>query len=348
MTTFSKLEPHLYARQGKRVTSYFTQIAGKYINLGRNLERARAKRDELQGKRVVDESIKAMCEGFIQEQRELRKAGDRTALSELSVRQYETMLARVCKVFGSMKPREFLPMHKAQYLSMRKKGMPEQGIKPAPIGANREMAALGAAFGYGLREGLVAANPTRGVSRNRETPRVRKPSITEVNEFLGMARELGGSAYMVALIGVTVGITGRRRAEFIRLTKTAMTPEGLRCKDSKTKKGQPERFYLVEWSELLRQVIAEAQAIPRKKDSIYIFPKRDGGPYSDSGYSTIWGRLQAKWEERKGERFRAHDLRALYVSDLLGRGIKPNTHKNDKTMLDVYDRRAEIGVKPLR
>lgn len=348
MTTFIKLEPHLYARQGKRVTSYFTQINGKYINLGRNLALARTKRDGLQGKRIIEETIAAMCAGFLDEQRELRKAGDPTALSDLSIKQYETMLARVCKVFGSMKPREFLPTHKAQYLSMRKKGIKEKGIKPAPTGANREMAALGSAFEYGLREGLVESNPTRGVRRNKETPRNRKPTIAEVNEFMEMAREQGGSAYMVALIGVTVGVTGRRRAEFIRLTKSALTPEGLRCRDSKTKKGQPERFYLVEWSPLLRQVITEAQAIPRKADSLYLFPKRDGGPYSDDGYSTIWWRLQKKWEARKGERFRAHDLRALYVSDLLDRGLNPNTHKNEKTMHDVYDRRSEIGVKPLR
>lgn len=348
MTEFIKVEPHLYARKGKRVTSYFTQVHGKYINLGRNLELARRKRDEMQGKRVRDESIEAMCEGFLDEQVELRKAGDQTALSELSVRQYRVMLKRVCKIFGKMKPREFEPTHKAQYLSMRKKGCPEKGIKPAPIGANREMAALGSAFGYGLREGLVRENPCLGVRRNRETPRSRKPGIKEVNAFVAMAQGISQSQLMIALIGLTVGVTGRRRAEFIRLTKSAITDEGLRCKDSKTKKGEPERFYLVEWSPLLRQIIETAQSIPRDKESIYLFPAKHGGPFTDDGWSTGWTRLQAEWEKTGNERFRAHDLRALYVTDLKDRGIDPKTHKNTATTDRVYDRSKVVKVKTLR
>lgn len=348
MTTFIKLEPHLYAREGKRVTSYFTMIHGKYVPLGRNLTIAQAKRDELQGKRIVEETIEAMCKGFLREQEELRKGGDTSALSELSVKQYRVMLDRVCKVFGSMKPREFEPTHKAQYLSMRKKGLPEKGVKPAPVGANREMAALGSAFNYGLREGLVKANPCVGVRRNKEQPRTRKPLITEVNEFLSMAQGMGPSSYMVALIGVTVGVTGRRRAEFIRLTRSAATDEGLKCQDSKTKAGEPERFYVVEWSPLLRQIISEAKAIPRKKESIYLFPARHGGPFTDDGWSSGWTRLQDEWVKRGNARFRAHDLRALYVTDLKDRGIDPKTHKNTATTDRVYDRSTVVKVKTLR
>lgn len=348
MTEFVKIEPHLYARKGKRVTSYFTMVQGSYVNLGRNLELARSKRDEMQGKRVRDDTIESMCESFLKEQEDLRRSGDTTALSELSIKQYRVMLKRVCKVFGKMKPREFEPTHKAQYLSMRKKGCPERGIKPAPIGANREMAALGSAFAYGMSEGLVKSNPCHGVRRNKETPRSRAPDIAEVNEFMEMARAISPSKYMIALIGITVGVTGRRRAEFIRITKSAITDEGLRCRDSKTKKGEPERFYVVEWSPLLKQVIAAAQAIPRKKESIYLFPARHGGPFTDNGWSTGWQMLMREWEKRSGHRFRAHDLRALYVSDLKDRGLAPNTHKNSATTDRVYDRRKEIKVKALR
>jgi integrase len=348
MTKFIKIEPHLYAREGKRVTSYFTQVDGSYVNLGRNLALAQAKRDEMQGKRVREDTIQAMCDGFLEEQRELRAGGDETALSELSVRQYTAMLARVCRVFGAMKPREFEPTHKAQYLAMRKKGCQERSIQPAPVGANREMAALGSAFNYGMREGLVKANPCLGVKRNKETPRRRAPTIAEVNEFIEMARAGGPDRYMVALIGVMVGVTGRRRAEFIRLTKSATHEDGLYCTDSKQKKGEPERFYVVEWSPFLRDVLNEALSIERRKPSIYLFPARHGGPFTDDGWSSGWQRLQDAWEAKSGQRFRAHDLRALYVSDLKDRSIAPNTHKNTATTDLVYDRRTRIKVKALR
>jgi hypothetical protein len=45
--------------------------------------------------------------------------------------------------------------------------------------------------------------------------------------------------------------------------------------------------------------------------------------------------------------FRAHDLRALYVSEMLEQGRAPNTHQNEETMRRVYDRRRLIKVTPL-
>lgn len=48
----------------------------------------------------------------------------------------------------------------------------------------------------------------------------------------------------------------------------------------------------------------------------------------------------AKW-------FTAHDLRALYVSEMLFQERDPNTHKQEKTMSRVYDRRELIKVTPL-
>ena len=54
-----------------------------------------------------------------------------------------------------------------------------------------------------------------------------------------------------------------------------------------------------------------------------------------------------KYQARYGDRFRAHDLRALYVSEMLDQGRDPNTHKNQQTMRKVYDRRRVIEVTPL-
>jgi hypothetical protein len=53
------------------------------------------------------------------------------------------------------------------------------------------------------------------------------------------------------------------------------------------------------------------------------------------------GKESARW-------FRAHDLRALYVSEMLEHVKRdPNTHKNPQTMRTVYDRRKTIKVTPL-
>lgn len=53
------------------------------------------------------------------------------------------------------------------------------------------------------------------------------------------------------------------------------------------------------------------------------------------------------YEAKTGDRFHAHDLRAMYVSQMLDRGQDPNTHRSEATMRRVYDRRRVIEVDPL-
>lgn len=345
-----KIEPHLYAVQGARLTTYFTRLNGKRENLGNDLARARAKLAALLELPCTETTIRAMCDGYLAEQRQMRADGDDSALAERSLEDYELCLQTVCKVFGAMHPRAFKATDAAKYLKMRR----QQGHG---VRANKEMSALSSAFNYGMTSGAVEANPCRGYRRNPERPRTRKVSIAELNAFLAFAKNKGGSSYLVALIGCCVALTGRRRGEILRLPKTAMTEEGINVKDNKTKAGEVERFYLVQWSPTLRQVITESINIKHRRAknrpplvSGYLFTNRDGQPYTDHGFKALWQKLMrayapdgtesAKW-------FRAHDLRALYVSEMLEQQRNPNTHRNEKTMRTVYDRRKTIKVTPL-
>ena len=84
-----------------------------------------------------------------------------------------------------------------------------------------------------------------------------------------------------------------------------------------------------------------------RPSATYVFPTRTGCPYTDSGFKTEWNKLMGAYQQQTGERFRAHDLRALYVSEMLARGADPATHANTATMRKVYDRRRVIEVQPL-
>ena len=53
------------------------------------------------------------------------------------------------------------------------------------------------------------------------------------------------------------------------------------------------------------------------------------------------------YQKAGGLWFRAHDLRAMYVTLTLARGGNPETHQNQETMRRVYDRREEISITPL-
>jgi len=350
MTAEVKIAPHLYARVGKRRTQYSTRVGGKRIPLGYDEQQAKAKLAALLELPGTETTIRAMCDGYLAEQRQMRADGDDTALGENTLIDYALCLKTVCKVFGDMHPRAFKTGDASKYLKMRRKQ--GNGVR-----ANKEMSALSSAFNYGLSSGAVDVNPCRGYRRNPERPRQRKVSIAELNEFLAFAKNKGGSSYLVALIGCTVALTGRRRGEILRLPKTAMAEEGISVKDNKTKAGEAERFYLVGWSPTLRQVIAEAMSIKHRRAknrpplvSGFLFANRDGQTYTDHGFKALWQKLMrayapegttsAKW-------FRAHDLRALYVSEMLEQKRDPNTHKNPQTMRTVYDRRKTIKVTPL-
>lgn len=279
-----------------------------------------------------------MCKQYLAEQRELVRLGDPSALAPRTVKDYVEMIEyRIIPAFGAMRPRDFRPTHAAQYLRRARE-------ERRAVRANREIGALASAFNFGLSLGVVESNPCRGVRRNRERPRTRSVSIAEVNALLEIAEERGGASLMVALIAVTVALTGRRRPEILGLERSAVTPEGIHAEDGKTRRfGQ--RLYLIEWSPLLRRVVERAREL-RPSDT-YLFPSRKGVPYTDFGFKTEWQKLARAYEAKHGDRFRAHDLRALYVSEMLDRGLDPNTHRNEGTMRRVYDRRRVINVKPI-
>jgi len=334
--------PGLYCRKLKTKTSWFTQIDGKYTPLGDNEEAARKKLDDLLGRNTTD-TIEFMCRDYIREQRALIEAGDPNALAVGTVNNYEMSFDKqIIPHFGSMRPAEFKSSFAAQYLDKARKAKPSRAVA-----ANRDLAGLASAFNHGMVLGMVETNPCRGVRRNKERPRTRKVAIAELNAFLQLAKGLGGSAYMTALIGALVAISGRRRAEIRCLTVTAIKDDGVHCKAAKIKAGETGRDYVIQWSPLVRQLIAEAQAIPRGVKSLFLFPNIDGQPYKDTGFKTLWNRLMHAYVKAGGEWFRAHDLRALYVSELLSRGDNPNTHQNEETMRRVYDRRAQVKVKPI-
>lgn len=334
------VEPHLYGRVLKTKTSYFTQIAGRYVPLGSDLEKARRTLADLMGTNQQD-TIRAMCRSFIKEQRELLASGDRNALAKSTIDDYENGLEKnVLPVFGEMRPSEFKPAMKAQYLDRARKA--NRGVR-----GNREMAALGSAFNHGMVLGLLDSNPGLGVKRNKERPRTRSVSIAELNAFLAHAKAKGGSSYLVALIGALVAISGRRRAEILFLPMTAIGADGIRCQSAKNKAGEAPRTYLIEWSDLVRTLVAEIKSVPRRTGSLLLFANHDGQPYTDQGFKCLWNKVMHSYAKSGGQWFRAHDLRALYVSGMLGQGHNPNTHLNEETMRRVYDRRQTVNVKPI-
>jgi integrase len=341
--------PGLYQDVGKRRTLYFCKPQNKYTPLGYDLEAAKVELARLKEAPVLPGQItvRQMCLGYIAEQREYIKTGDKQACEKSTIDVYEYgFLSFVLPVFGRMHPDEVTPNHIAKYLKDGRKNNRSTRV-------NREKAALSSAYKYGMSENMAKSNPTLGVSRNKEIPRKRLVSIAEFNDFLEHARKKGSSSYMVALIGCTVAMTGRRRAEILHLTKAALLPEGFKVQDCKNS----ARHYLVAWSDILRQIVSEAAGVKQhnsnklRAPSIYLFgTEQTGAPYTDSGFKKLWNVLMHSYAPQgvgTEKWFTAHDLRALYVSEMKQQERDPNTHQKKETMDRVYDRRDLIRVVPL-
>jgi integrase len=243
---------------------------------------------------------------------------------------YRDHAREIRRVFGRMAPAAVRPSHIARYRSI------ERG--EAPVRANRELAFFSSAFQFGIEFHDLPSNPCRAVRRNKETPRTVKPERADLEAVLRIGRKKGRGYRVVALLAATVGLTGFRRQDVLRLTDFQCGEDGIRVVELKRKPGEPERTRLVEWSPTLRDIIAEARTI-RPVESTFVFTTESGSPYTDVGFKALWGRVKRAHVDEGGLDFTAHDLRSFYVSETRAAGKDPETHKSAATTQRVYDRR---------
>lgn len=339
----AKAVPGLYVKAGKTADTFYTIIQGKYHGLGGDKRAAVSKLRDLQEGRPMANTIADMIERYIAHLEDNFSKQAKEALSRRSIDDYtDALRKRFTPLFGHMKPMSFKGRHAAQYLAH-----PDNANRK--VRANRELAALGSAFAYGMSIGVVDSNPCHGVRRNKEFARDREVTIAELNKFIAVADDMGEGYFMVALIGATVGLTGRRRAEILSLRKNDITDAGMLVKEAKSKPGQTARTFEVALTPVLVEILERSaqRKLRDKLNTLYVFPTRDGTPYTDQGFKGMWNRIMHAYAKAGGEWFTAHDLRALYVGKKLERGEDPNTHKNPETMRRVYDRRKRVKVAPL-
>ncbi len=154
------------------------------------------------------------------------------------------------------------------------------------------------------------------------------------------AAKKGPSSHVIGLMAKFIALTGRRRAEFLNLRKTDLGQVGIVVGFATANAGDTLRRGLIEWTPTLRQLFAELAQLDRKArdgksaipESMFVFTNRDGQPYTEQGFKAPWSKIMGDWVEVAGrERFTFHDLRAYYVTVLVGRDENPETHANPAT-----------------
>lgn len=327
------LLPRMEARpraKGGWTFRYYTYDR-KYINLGH--DRAEAI------KRVLEMEQRAPDTGTVAELlREYMASGSfKNELAPRTQDDYVAASKEILERFADMPVDDVKPPHIARYLRVERAA--------APVRANREIALLASAFQFGIEHGYATANPCRQVRRNKERPRSRCPSWEEIESFCATAAKKGPSSHVIGLMAKFIALTGRRRAEFLNLRKTDLGQDGIVVGFAKAKAGDALRRGLIEWTPALRQLFAELAQLDRKArdgksaipESMFVFTNRDGQPYTEQGFKALWSKIMADWVTAPGrERFTFHDLRAYYVTVLVGRDENPETHAKTQPLQGAF------------
>lgn len=180
----------------------------------------------------------------------------------------------------------------------------------APAGANRTLDVLRQIFNHAIASGHLAANPTRGIRRNRRPTPSRFLSRTEIARLraaLDAHRGRGSGQQQADIIRLLL-LTGCRKSELVRLRWSEVDGGTLRLRDAKA---GPRTVFLN----------AKAQAVlarqPRR-GSPYAFPSLADPSRSRSGELSLWRKVR---REAGIEDARLHDLRHTFASYAVMRGV---------------------------
>ena len=183
--------------------------------------------------------------------------------------------------------------------------------RPAPITANRTLAAVRKMFNWSLSRDIITASPCAGVQPpGKETSRDRILADAEIVSLWQASAELGETYAPFIRALLLTGqrlreVAGMRWSEIDQKAKTWTIP-GERTKNAQT--------HIVPLS---RQAQAIIEAAPRIADSDFIFSTTGEGPIN--GFSKLKGRLDGKL--KFAEHWTFHDARRSVASGLQGLGF---------------------------
>lgn len=316
--TNKHLPRRMYLRRGKY---YFVDATGKWHPLGFDYVKAMGKYAEM-----TDPGRPFVTMEHVIERYRLHVLPHK---AESTQKQENTKLTRLASVFGGMLPDDVTTQHVYRYMDAR---------SIAPTSARHEVTLLHHIFVKAIRWGAATKNPAQNIEKTKSTPRDRY--VTD-DEFVAV-RELAIPSLKVAMDLAL--LTGLRRGDILSLTRDSLTDDGLLVKSQKTGKA-----LLFEYTDELRQVLAQAKKLRPQLPGHYLIRTREGKQYTGSGFSANWQRLMRKAVNSGVEKFTFHDIRAKSASD--SASLQEASKRLGHTSTAITDRvymRVPYRVKPLR
>ena len=281
---------NLPPRMHKKGSSYYyvTSTGGKrkWIKLSTDYSEALAKWAELEGSTPfgTGETVKQAIDRYLVEALPLKAVKTQ--------REYSRQAAKLRTIWGKHRLDEVRPMHVAQYLDRHLH----------KIAANREVSLLSSIYSFAIRWGWCDHNPCMGVRKHSEKPRERYLEDFE----LGVLRKAASSDQFRYIIDFAY-LTAMRKGDILRLNLSDIREDGLYVQQGKTGKRQ-----IFELTSDLQALLNRIRRLHRRVGSFSLFATRNGQPYTESGFDSIWRRL-VKRSGVKDVHF--HDIRAKSITD---------------------------------
>ncbi|WP_322999989.1 hypothetical protein [Castellaniella sp.] len=300
--------------------------------------------------RPADDSVDALITAWLDWQEALPVASPlRRADSTLAENKNEIVKLR--KAFGHMAVRDLTKTDAYAYLDACVKA--SRAAK-----GNKEVSLMRVILEYGVRLGLITANPFDGVKKNKTAEYDRLVTSEEIALAERVGREMGGPQLIVALALKTAWLCLKRSVEVRALTRPQITDAGIEWVAAKRRRGAVPRVGIIEWSPELRATIDDALEIKRYDlaGEWYVFGNLSGERYTKGGWKATLARLMGRCVEvatKEGiqfEPFSLQDCRPKGVSDKLARGdadvMEATLHTSERMIRKTYDRRRVRRAKP--
>jgi integrase len=186
------------------------------------------------------------------------------------------------------------------------------------VTANRLRAALSTLFTWGMKEGLVEANPTIGTHLRAEAPRKRTlvdPETGDMSELVEVWKALEDHAFN-DIVRLLI-LTGQRRTEIggLRWSELDAGMTRIKLPEERTKNGHP---HLVPLSESAREVLGRQHRIVGH-DCVFGVRRHERGFTTwDAGKKALDARLpgMVPWT--------LHDLRRSTATGMARIGVQPH------------------------
>ena len=199
----------------------------------------------------------------------------------------------------------------------------------APIGANREIAMLSAAWRWAReRDYISQENPALQVRRNPEKARDRYVTDQEYD----LVYEMAATPHYLRPAMELAYLCRMRRGEVLGALRSDIREDGFMVRRLKG-----SRDMLTNWTPRLRDAVDAALNSPRDIEGMFIIQDKRGRPIDPKTFCSAWYRFKSKLVAAGIAPFNFHDLKAKGATDFKGDKQSATGHRT-LAMVARYNR----------